>query len=104
MKGEHKAQVNLKYQNREENGLSEAPVRVRRKMEEKRGDLVEFNSRAAFPSAPSASQFSHLIQSPPERRDDVPAIWPTRFSSHLPPHPALTSIHFQEARGTGLFP
>lgn len=58
MKGEHKAQVSLKYQNREENGHSEALVRVGREMEEKVGremeekkdDLVKFNSRAALPS------------------------------------------------------
>lgn len=58
MKGEHKAQLSLKHQNREENGPSEAPVRVGRKMEEKKGDLVESNSRAALSSAPSASQCS----------------------------------------------
>lgn len=103
MEGEHEAQVSLKYQNREENGPSEAPVRVGRKMEEEKGYLVGFNSRAAIPSALSASQCSHLTQSPPESGDDVPATWTTRFSSHLSPHPDHSSLHFQELR-TGLFP
>lgn len=50
MKGEHKAQVRLKYQNRGENGPSEALVRVGREMEEEKDDLVKLNSRAALPS------------------------------------------------------
>lgn len=105
MKGEHKAQVSLKYQNREENGPSEAPVRVGRKMEEKSGDLVEFNSRAAFYSAPSATQFSTSLRV--HLRAEVMSLQLGQqgfLLIYLPiqPSPAFISRRPEELR-TGLF-